>query len=95
MPVSQVFNKKNWTILGIFFIYFWTFSYIGTILQQKCEKLSMWCHDSNSRPLDHQSPPITTIAIYILKNYLSTEIDSILFISTQVLKQQILVSVFI
>ena len=21
---------------------------------------SIWCQDSNSRPLDHQSPPITT-----------------------------------
>ena len=28
----------------------------------KCEKCpsSIWCQDSNSRPLEHESPPITT-----------------------------------
>ena len=52
----------KWVIFGLFFIYFRYFIKIVQFLQQQCENdlSSMQCRDSNSRPLDHQSPLITT-----------------------------------
>ena len=55
----QVFFKKT----GLFFIYFRLSEHTLHILQQNiCEKCpsSIWCRDSNSQPLELESPPITT-----------------------------------
>ena len=47
----------------LFFIYFRRFQHTLQFLQQiivkKCPS-SIWCQDSNSQPLEHESPPITT-----------------------------------
>ena len=60
----QCFNLfKKWAIPGLFFIYFRLFVHKLQILQQinvkKCPS-SKQCRDSNSRPLEYESPPITT-----------------------------------
>ena len=50
-------------ILGLFFIYFHLFqTNIAIFTANICEKClsSLRCWDSNSQPLEHQSPPITT-----------------------------------
>ena len=48
---------------GLFFIYFCLFKQTLQFLQQinmkKCPS-SVWYWDSNSQPLEHESPPITT-----------------------------------
>ena len=53
----------KWAILGLFFVYFWSFQTINTNLQQinvkKCPS-SIRCRDSNSQPSDYESPPLTT-----------------------------------
>ena len=58
---EQLFKK--WANPGLFFIYFCLFKHTLQFLQQinvkKCPS-SMWWRDSNSRPLEHESPPITT-----------------------------------
>ena len=60
-----VFFKKKLAILGLFFVYFRSFQTNNTILTtNQCEKMSCpssirhW--DSNPRPLECESPPITT-----------------------------------
>ena len=59
--VTMVFFKK-WAKPGLFFIYFCLFKHTLQFLQQinviKCPS-SIWCWDSNTRPLKHESPPIT------------------------------------
>ena len=51
-------------LLGLFLIYIQSFQKIvKTILLHinvKNDPSSMQCRDSNSQPLDHQSPPTTT-----------------------------------
>ena len=39
-------------------------THISNFTTNKCEKCpsSIWCRDSNSRPFEHESPPITTRA---------------------------------
>ena len=53
---------KNWANPGLFFIYFRLFKHTPQFLQQinlkKCPP-SLWCWESNSQPLKHESPPIT------------------------------------
>ena len=53
----------KWTNPGLFFIYFHlskhTFLFLQIINVKKCAS-RIWCRDSNSRPLEHESPPITT-----------------------------------
>ena len=49
---------------GLFFIYFRHFKHTLQIFTtntyvKKCPS-SIWCRDSNSQPLEHESPPITT-----------------------------------
>ena len=54
-------NFFQWANPGLFFIYFRLFK--NTIFTaNKCEKSlsSIWCWDSNSQPLEHESPPRTT-----------------------------------
>ena len=60
-----VTNRKQytWAKPGLFFIYFRLFKHTLQFLQQinvkKCPS-SIWFQDSNSQPLEHESPPITT-----------------------------------
>ena len=53
----------KWANPGLFFIYFRLFKHALQFLQQinvnKCPS-SIRCRDSNSQPLEHESPPITT-----------------------------------
>ena len=53
----------KWANPGLFFIYFCLFKLTFQILQQigmqKCSS-SIQCRDSNSQPLEHESPAITT-----------------------------------
>ena len=55
---------KKWTIPGLFFIYFCLFKQTSLqFLQQINVKMcpsSIQCWDSIPRPLEHESPPITT-----------------------------------
>ena len=45
---------------GLFFIYFQTnITIFTTNKREKCPS-SIWCLDSNPRPLEHESPAITT-----------------------------------
>ena len=49
--------------LGLFSIFSNTSTYLRTILQRIIvinDPSSIWCWDSNSQPLEHASPPITT-----------------------------------
>ena len=58
-----VFFFKKWANLGLFFVYFRSFQTNNTIFTtNQCEKCpsSIWRWDSNPRPLEHESPPITT-----------------------------------
>ena len=58
-----VFFLKKWANPGIFCIYFCLFkTHIIIFTTNKCEECpsSIWCRDSNSRPLYHESPSITT-----------------------------------
>ena len=60
---GQCFFLK-WANPGHFFILFLSFQTNITIFTtHKCEKFpySIRCWDSNPRPLEHESPPITTI----------------------------------
>ena len=57
------FFLKKWANPGLFYHWFSVFSNINTIFATNiCEKCpsSMQCRDSNTRPLEHESPPITT-----------------------------------
>ena len=57
------FKEKKMDEPGLFFHLFLSFqTHITIFTSNKCEKSSssIWCRDSNSRPLDHESPPITT-----------------------------------
>ena len=59
---GRVFLKK-WANPGLFFVYFRSFQTNITIFTTNiCEKCpsSIWCRDSNPRPLEHKSLPITT-----------------------------------
>ena len=54
---------KNWANPGLFFVYFWSFQTNNTIFTtNQCEKcpssIRRW--DSNPRPLERESTPITT-----------------------------------
>ena len=54
----------KWADRGLFLIYFRLFKHtLNLFLQQihvsKCPS-SIWCRDWNSRPLEHESPPIIT-----------------------------------
>ena len=53
-----------WAILGIFFVYFHIFKQKCQFIQQinvkNVHPVYLWCWDSNSRHLEHESPPITT-----------------------------------
>ena len=55
---------KNGQISACFLIHFRLFKHTLQILQQICMwkdfPSSIQCRDSNSRPLEHESPPITT-----------------------------------
>ena len=54
---------KKWANPGLFFIYFhFSNTHYKFYNKQVCEKCvsSIRCWDSNSRPLEHESPPITT-----------------------------------
>ena len=59
----SLFFKKKWAYPGLFLICFRLFKHTLQFLQQinvkKCLS-SIWCRDSNSQPLEHESPPITT-----------------------------------
>ena len=51
------------SIIGLLFIYFWSFQTAVQFLLQlnvKKDPSSMQCQDSNSQPLDHQSLAMTT-----------------------------------
>ena len=57
------FLKKIMGQPGLFFIYFRLFKHTPQFFTtNKCENCpsSIWCWDSNSRSLEHESPPITT-----------------------------------
>ena len=60
MTFGNIFLKK-WANPGLFFIYFHSFTHITIFTSNKCEKcpFSIRCQDSNSQPLEHESPPIT------------------------------------
>ena len=55
---------KNWATPTSFIVYFWSFQInIVTIFTTNiCEKCpsSIWCRDSNPRPLERESTPVTT-----------------------------------
>ena len=57
-----LFFFKKWANPGLFFFYFHLFKHTLQFLQQinvkKCTS-SIWCRDTNSWPLEHESPPIT------------------------------------
>ena len=57
------FFLKKWANPGLFYIYFRLFKHTLHFLQQikvkKCPS-RIQCRDSNSWPLEHESPPITT-----------------------------------
>ena len=56
------FFKKKWPILGLFYCFFSLFkitSFLQEYNRKKCPS-SIWCRDSNPRPLGRKSPPITT-----------------------------------
>ena len=59
---SCKFHFFKWANPGLFFISFRIFTHTLQFLQQinvkNCPS-NIWCRDSNSRPLDHESPPIT------------------------------------
>ena len=61
--VLPTFFKKG-PIPASFIIYFWSFqtNIIPIFKTNICEKMSIqyWCLDSNQRPSEHESPPITT-----------------------------------
>ena len=71
-PLSQLSHNhcpivflKKWANPGLFSIYFRSFQKNNTIFTtNQCEKMScpssIWHRDSNPRPLEHESPPITT-----------------------------------
>ena len=50
----------KWAILGLFFVYFYIFKQTLQFLQQINVKNVHPVHDLNPRPLEHESPPITT-----------------------------------
>ena len=63
--ISLSFFQKSffkWAILACFSIYFRPFKHtIQVFATNECEKMSIhWCWESNARPLEHESPPITT-----------------------------------
>ena len=54
---------KKWARSGLFFVYFCLFKQmLQFFTTNKCEKClsSIWCRDLNPRPLEHESPLITT-----------------------------------
>ena len=52
---------KKWPILGLFFVYFRLFKQtLQFLINVKNVQSSMRCKDSNSRPLVHESPHVTT-----------------------------------
>ena len=60
---SPCFFKKIGQPRQLFHLFLSFQRHIITIFTtNKCEKCpsSIWCRDSNSRPLEHESPPITT-----------------------------------
>ena len=61
----KTFFLKKWDKPGLFFIYFQSFQTNKTIFStNQCVKIScpssIRCRDSNQRPSEHESPPITT-----------------------------------
>ena len=55
---------KKWANHGLFFIYFCLFKHTFQFYNKKCEKMSIQYTDSNSRPLEHESAPITTRQVF-------------------------------
>ena len=60
----------KWAKPGLFFVYFRSFQTNNTIVTiYQCEKMScpysIWCRDSNQRPLEHEWSPITTRSVYL------------------------------
>ena len=74
----KLFCVKKWSIPGLFLSFSVCFKKTLQILQQKCPS-GIHCWDSNPRPSEHESPPITTrqgLPPYwtkILQNYIRSK----------------------
>ena len=65
LSLSHFFSSKKWAKPGLFFVYFWSFSnkqynfYNKSMWKMSCpSSIRRW--DSNQRPLERESHPITT-----------------------------------
>ena len=80
LPVFHVRFFKNWDNPFLFLIYFCLFKHTIQTLQlkglQKCPS-SIWCWNSNSQPLEHQSPLITTRLGVRFLPFLVEELDGV------------------
>ena len=74
IPIPHRYFFKKWANPRIFFIYFRLFKHTFQILQQigmwqNCPS-SIWWWDSNSPPLENESPPITTTPGLLHRHFL-------------------------
>ena len=79
---KQGSNFFKWANPGLFLVYFWSFQTNSkNFTTNQCEKMScpssIWHRDSNPRPLEYESSPITTrqMLVFFINVFLSSTIS--------------------